>query len=77
MSAAFNLQLLEVFFFRKSDEIFPDLQISKKIFQKTILSLFKFQAQDSFVELFLFLRFGDLKNESPLTGKQSDTSTVL
>ena len=42
-------------------------QISKskknKTFQKTILSLiFKFQAQDSFWNIF-FLRFGDLKNE--------------
>ena len=48
-------------FFSESAIRFSDIQISKKIFQKTILSLkFKFQAQDSFLEYF-FLRFGDLK----------------
>ena len=43
-------------FFSESAIRFSDLQISKKkIFQKTILNLkFKFQAQDSFLEYFIF-----------------------
>ena len=55
-------------FFSESVIRFSDLQISKKVFQKTILSLKfkfpanKFQAQDSFLEyVSFFLRFGDLK----------------
>ena len=40
-------------FFSESAIRFSDVQISKKIFQKTILSLkFKFQAQDNFLEYF-------------------------
>ena len=63
-------------FFSESLIHFLDLQISKKkLFQKTILSLkfklptyytilllFKFQAQDSFLEYFFFGDLGDLKN---------------
>ena len=64
--------------------VFLNLQISKKIFQKTILNLkfkfpakytvivrkFKFQAQDSFLEYFCF---GDLKNESLFLKKATFT----
>ena len=46
-------------FFSESAMCFLDLQISKKIFQKTILSSkFKFQVQDSFLE---YIFFGDLE----------------
>ena len=50
-------------FFSESSMKF--FQISKSKKKNTILSLkFKFQAQDSLLEYFFFLRFGDLKNES-------------
>ena len=48
-------------FFSESAMCFLNLQISKKIFQKTNLNLkLKFQAQDRFLEYFYF---GDLKND--------------
>ena len=53
------------FFSESAMKFFSDPQIpkKKKMFQKTILSLkFKFQAKNSFLE-YIFLRFGDLKNE--------------
>ena len=62
-------------FFSESVIRLSNLQISKKIFQKNILSLkFKFQVQDSFWEYY-FWRFGDLKNELHFLRKA--TFTIL
>ena len=59
--------MLKVAFFQKVRFVFQISKSPKKkrIFQKTIVSgKFKFQVQDSFLEYFFFLRFGDLNNTS-------------
>ena len=71
-------------FFRKCDEIFSDLQISKKNIPKSYPELeislrlkLKFQAQDSFFGIFFFFRFGDLKNTSHFLKKATFRSKSL
>ena len=60
------------FFFRKCDSFFKSPILQKKIFQKTILNLKKFQAQDSFFGIYvIFWRFGDLKKRIVLSEKKA------